>query len=94
MKQPITGCEVLGKEYLDKKVYAMKENMLSLLAEKDNFHKREKRAIEQEFHRELKSNKAALKSIKETRTNMFVENHEKHMQIERLNEIIEVSASG
>ena len=52
---------------------------------------KEKRTIEEEFHLELREHKESLKSIKEDRKKLFVENNEKYQLIEKLTELIQVN---
>ncbi len=69
----------------------MKERMLETFVNSERIPSKEKRMMEAEFHKELGEHRELLRSIKEERSKLFIENNEKHRQIERLNELIQVS---
>ncbi len=80
----------MEKEFVEKKVYMMKEKMLEMFMNNSTIPTKEKRTIELEFHKELKKHKAAFEEIKDARKKLFVENNEMYRQIEKINEQIQV----
>jgi hypothetical protein len=84
---------IFEREYFKKHVYMMRDKMLDMFKRSESIPGQDKKTIEKEFQRELKSLKLSLKTIKDARRQAFAESNKKYQRIEHINEELQVHSN-